>query len=155
MSYYILGTNEKEYKKKTSAEETRCIALLLVTVAVNILLCSLRTEAVHTVFLILNIVTDTVVFSFLFFFINTQIVPRKKLCAVAAGENRGSRLTGIISEIAGMTETVRGFACYEVTVETEMTRKVYAVKEGAVPFELTGEATLVLVDNLIVRAEAQ
>lgn len=155
MSYYILGTNEKEYKKKTSAWEALCIVLLLVTAAFNLLLCFLRTEALHTVFLTANIVTDAATFSFLFFFINTQILPRKKLCAVAARENRGTTLTGVISEISGATEMVCGFACYEVTVESETIRKVFAAKEGAVPFELTGEATLVLVDNLIVRAEAQ
>lgn len=155
MNYYILGVSEREYKKETGRQKGICVAALAAAAAVNLLFCFLRTDELHLLFLILNIVTDTAAAGFVFFLESTQISLRKRLYAVASREKRGTSLRGVITEIEETTEMVYGLECYEVVLETEKRQKVFAAKDGAVPFRLTGHAALVVVDNIIVRAEVE
>lgn len=153
MKYEILGVSKSEYNKKIMARVIICIAVALVAVILNILLTVFRTDSTHTAFLVINIVADTVAFCFIYFFVSTQILFRKKLYKLS-GKTSGL-VVGEIKEISNNTQTVNGLECYEVTVEAEGTRKVFLAKEGAVPSDLNGKVKLVLSDNIVVSAEVQ
>lgn len=155
MSYYILGRSKEEYKKRIDRQKEVCFIIFSMAVLANLILCVLRTDSTHIMFLIINIVLDSIVFSFVFFNVSTWILPMKRLYRLAIREKSGIRISGVISGISDSTEMIYGLECYELTVEEENVRKVFVVKNSAFPFELQETVVLCTVDNIVIRAEAQ
>lgn len=155
MSYYILGISREEYRKSINRQIGICIAVLLSALLLNLLFCLLRTDESHTLFLILNILADGIGFSVIFFLAGTQILPAEKLYALALREKDGVALEGVIRNISGTPETVCGLECLEVTLEEEVIRKVFVVREGEFPCGEGQAVRLTVVDNLVVRAQVR
>lgn len=152
MSYYILGNAKERFREKTIRETAGCIAVCVAVIAVNLLLCLVRTEATHLAFLLINIVTDSAVFGLLFFFAGTRLLPRRKLYALALREPKGVVMAGRIGKQLGPPKIVGGLECVVVPVEEMASRKVFVAVESGVPFDLEGDVVLTLVDNIVVRA---
>ena len=60
MKQTILCISQKDYKNKLNINKIICIAIAVVTIALNVLFCILRNDENHQTMLILNIVVDIV-----------------------------------------------------------------------------------------------
>lgn len=60
MKQTILRISQKDYKNKLNINKIICIAIAVVTVALNVLFCILHNDDNHQTMLILNIVIDIV-----------------------------------------------------------------------------------------------
>lgn len=153
MKYDILGVPQAEYKKGIAVRIIICVAVAFVAVLANILLTVFRTDSTHVAFLIVNILSDVIAFCFIFFFVSTQILFRKKLYKLAV--RSGEKISGEITGISELTETVNGLECYEISLQDTDLKKVFLAKEGAVPYDLNGKVKVTIVDNIVVEAEVQ
>lgn len=151
MKYNLLGMPAAKYKNGITVRIVNCVVVALVAVLLNILLTVFRTEATHVAFLIINIVADIVAFCFIFFFVNTQILFRKKLYKLAV--QSGEKMSGEITGISELTETISGLECFEISLQDVDLKKVFLAKEGAVPYDLNGKVEVTVVDNIVVDAE--
>lgn len=151
MKYELLGVPQSKYKKGITVRIVICAAVAFVAVLLNVLLTVFRTEQTHVAFLSVNILADIIAFCFIFFFVSTQITPRKRLYKLST--QKGTVLKGEAVEISETTQTVNGFECFELTVQSEGVRKVFIVKSSAIPADLIGRVILTVADNIVIEAE--
>lgn len=153
MSYSILGKTENQYKKSITIRKLISVAVCFVAVLLNILLTVFRTDSTHIAFLLINIFADILVFCFVYFFVSTSIVPRIRLYKLACRKDDGKIFKGEITEISENTETVNGFDCNELTLQTDTALKMFLINGSGVPSDLKGKVKVTVVDNIVVTAE--
>lgn len=153
MKYGILGVPLNDYIKGITVRIVISVAVCLVAVLLNILLTVFRTDSTHIAFLLINIIADIIAFCFVYFFVSTSILPRKRLYKLACREKDGKTFKGEITEISENIETVNGFDCYELTFQTDTTLKMFLINGSGVPSDLKGKVKVTVVDNIVVAAE--
>lgn len=146
MTRSVLGQSAHSYKKRLDRRIGLCIAVLVLTVGLNILFTALRTESSHTLMLILNIAADVFCGFLLLFIWDMHILPGLRLYRLFC-RNR-ELLTGTVTKISQNTQRYMDIDCYTVTVDD---RRVFL---PAGTFSLQQEHyTFSLVSNIIVEAE--
>lgn len=130
MTQTILGIDKNFYEKKIKNRKTLCLALLLVTVFLNILFTFLRNDNNHSLMLFLNIFVDTLSGCFIIYFSSFWIFPQKKLLKIFNLEN--SQFYGEVVEISEETETIQSIICYRVVVGVEEQRVLFLPANGAI-----------------------
>lgn len=153
MSYCILGKTENQYKKSITIRKLISVAVCFVAVLLNILLTVFRPDSTHIAFLLINIFADILAFCFVYFFVSTSIVPRIRLYKLACRVKDGKIFKGEITEISENIETVNGFDCNELTLQTDTTLKMFLINGSGVPSDLKGKVKVTVVDNIVVTAE--
>lgn len=146
MKQSVLGQSARSYKKKLHQHIGLCIAGLMLTVGLNILFTSLRTERNHTLMLILNIAADVVCGFLLLYAFQVHLFPALRLYKLFC-RNR-EQLTGKVTGISQTTQRYMDMDCYTVTVND---RRVF-LPAGTMSIQ-PAEYTFFLVSNIIVEAE--
>ena len=152
MTTNILGISVEKYGKKLKLNIITVAIVIVVAVAVNIILCVLRSDATHVVFLALNILVDIAVAWFTIYYICTVISLRKKLLNIAKRIPNGERFTCNIDNISKNTVCVYGLNCFEVVGEN---RHFYVCEKGNIRLEAGQTVALTLVDNIVAEVEGE
>ena len=153
MKNNILGTSVEEYSKKLKKDLIIVTATALIIAAVNIVLCILRSEETHSVFLALNILTDIAAVWFIIFYVSMIITPRKKLLSLAKRIQVGEKVSNRIESVSVNTMRVCGLSCYEVICADN--RRIYVSEKGKIRLDAGTKLTLTLVENIVVEVECE
>ena len=146
MTQSILGQSARSYKKRLNLYIGFCIAGLALTMGLNILFTSLRTDSNHTWMLILNICADVLCGFLLLYAWQMHILPGLRLYRLFC-RNR-EQVSGTVTSISQSTQRYMDLDCYTVTLDD---RRVF-LPVGTMCIE-PAEYTLFLVSNIIVEAE--
>lgn len=143
MKQSVLGMSPHSYQKQIHRHIGICIAVLIFTLGLNILLTALRTDRNHTLMLIGNIAADILCGFFLLY--HTELHIRPKLRIYRLFNRQKEQFTGTITHISQQPVRYMDIDCYTVTADG---RKVFL---PAGTLELKQETyTLFLVSNVIV-----
>ena len=146
MKQTILGMSPALYHQKLRQRIFLCIAVAVVTLALNILFTALRTDRNHNWMLILNIAADILAGLFLLPFITLRILPQKRLLQLTRQTPENLLIT--ITEISPLPQRYMDMNCYPVSGDG---RTLFLPADTMV---LTEQKTyaLSLVSNIIVEA---
>ena len=150
----ILGCDKLKYKKNIHHFFLHIAVVSAAVIALNVLLAVFRTDATHTAFLIINILTDITLLWTMIYFLVAVIIPRKRLLAVyERGEKNGKAQIGTVTHVSEKTTRYQGFTCRALSVETgSIDYELYLIESG---MELKNGTAYKLqtVENLIISAE--
>ena len=151
MKKSILGTSKEEYRRKLNIYIAITVAVIVITVALNVVLTLLRTESTHAAFLAVNIIADIAAVWFTIFFVSNVIVIKKRLFSLAERSAAGETFTAEAESVSANTVRVSFFNCFEVVCTDG--RKFYCAKNGALCVTAGMKATFTLVENILVEVE--
>ena len=146
MTQSVLGRSAHSYKKRLDLHIGLCIAGLVLTIGLNILFTTLRTDSNHTLMLILNIAADVLCGFLLLYAWQMHILPGLRLYRLFC-RNR-ELLSGTVTEISHDTQRYMDIDCHTVTVDG---RRVFLPTDTLCL--LPAKYTFSLVSNIIVEAE--
>ncbi len=150
----VLGADKAKFKKRIVHFFLLIAVVSVAVIVLNVLLAVFRTDATHTAFLIINIVTDIALFWGIIYAVVAVINPKRKLLTIyERGENSGKSITGKVVEISEKPEMFQGFTCRAVTVETDDGNYELYLIEGGIELKAGIGYGLKTVENLIIFAE--
>lgn len=149
----IVGTSVEEYGKKIKKDIIIVTLIAVVAAVVSVVLCVLRTDKTHSIFLALNIVIDIAAAWFIIYFTSMVITPRKKLLSIAKRIPVGEKVTSRIESVSDNTMRVCGLNCFEVIFTDN--RKVYVCENGKIRLNSGSELTFTLVENIVAEVECE
>lgn len=146
MKQTILGKPAQAFQQTLRMRTVVCIALVVLTAAINLVCVLARTETNHTLMLWVNILTDILCGFFVLSFAGFRILPQRRLYALFRKE--GVSVDGTVSRISNSTTRHMDMDCLEVTADS---RRLF-LPAGTITLS-EGEAyTFRIVSNVIVEA---
>lgn len=109
MKTNILGTTPIQHQKMLSFRILLCIATAGMTALINIILVCLRSNATHTLFLMINIALDVASGFFLIYFIQEKILPQRRLYQLFCSNS--THIEGTITDILLEHQCYRKIDC--------------------------------------------
>ena len=146
MKQTILGMPQAAYQQKLRMRSFLCIAVVIGTLALNILFTALRTDSNHKLMLFLNIAADILAGLFLLPFISLRILPQKRLLQLTRQVPETLLIT--IGEISPLPQRYMDMDCYRVSGDG----RALFLPAGTLVLTEQRAYTLSLVSNIIVEA---
>lgn len=150
MKQTILRISQKDYKNKLNINKIICIAIAVVTVALNVLFCILHKDDNHQTMLILNIVIDIVGCWAMVVVVSFFIVPYSQKLKLYNSKKTLCR--GIVTDISSETQNVQGFDCYAVKVGVEQSRILF-LPSASIILQIDQQYCFSVVSNIIIEVE--
>ena len=144
MKQNILGASPYTYRKKLIRQIAVSIAAAVFTLMVNFLLVALRTADNHNLFLVINILSDTVCGWFLLFFLATKFFPRYRLYRLT--QRPSCKISAKVTSIHPETIRYMNLDCRKVTTDEQ----VIFLPDCAIVLKPNQVYTFGLVNNIIV-----
>lgn len=146
MKQTILGMPPALYRQKLQQRRGLCIAVVVGTLALNILFTALRTDSNHNLMLFLNIAADISAGLFLLPFISLRILPQKRLLRLTQQASETLLIT--IDKISPLTQRYMDIDCYPVSGD----KRTLFLPANTLVLTEQNTYTLSLVSNIIVEA---
>lgn len=147
MRQNILGASAPIYRKKLIRHSVICVAVFMLTLALNILLTALRTPENHTLLLTVNILLDIGCGWFLLFFLSTGIIPRVRLLRLMQKEHTKIRAT--LEKIAPEPVRYMNLDCRRITAGGH----IFFLPAGAIKLTEGQQYCFYLTSNTVVEVE--
>jgi hypothetical protein len=149
MKQTLLENSIEESCAVYKEERYAYIGAILVTSALNIFLCHLRTDQNHYWLLTANVLLDVLCGWFLIYHMTEKHLVLKRMIRLQKG-NR-STITAEITGISEHTQRIPGLNCFVVTANG---RRLFLPERGNISLEIGKTYTLDFVDNVIVEARS-
>lgn len=114
MKRSVLGLSPARYRKKLFARFIGCGLLAGLTLGINILLFSLRTDKTHMAFLLINILSDILCGCFLVYVLTAKLAPMLQLYRLSCRPL--SSVSGTVSAIGDRPIRYMDLDCFSVCV---------------------------------------
>lgn len=147
MKQTILGMPLHTCEARLRRRITGCCLLAVLTLGLNLLFTTLRTEENHSWMLLLNILADGLCGSFLVYYVNLHILPQRRFCKLLHRDT--VMLEGTVSRIDPHCQRYMDMDCHCVTVDQ---RRLF-LPANTIKLEENTRYTLFLTSNIIVEAE--
>lgn len=147
MKQNVIGQSPADCKKVIHRQILLCVAVGIVTLALNVVLTALRTEENHTLMLILNIATDSLVGCFLLYYISGPLLRRYRLFQLMLRVK--TPLSGTVEQIRPQPTRHMFIDCLEVMVAGRR----YFLPTNTMQLQPGQAYRLSIVTNFIVEAE--
>lgn len=146
MKQTILGKPAQAFRQTLRMRTVVCIALVVLTTAINLVCVLARTETNHTVMFWVNILTDILCGFFVLSFAGFRILPQRRLYALF--RKKGVSVDGTVSRISNSTTRHMDMDCLEVTADS---RRLF-LPAGTITLSEGETYTFRIVSNVIVEA---
>lgn len=146
MKQTILGKPAQAFRQTLRMRTAVCIALVVLTAAINLVCVLARTETNHTVMLWVNILMDILCGFFVLSFAGFRILPQRRLYALFRKE--GVSADGTVSRISNSATRHMDMDCLEVTADS---RRLF-LPAGTITLSEGETYTFRIVSNVIVEA---
>ena len=146
MKQTILGKPAQAFRQTLRMRTVVCIALVVLTTAINLVCVLARTETNHTVMFWVNILTDILCGFFVLSFAGFRILPQRRLYALF--RKKGVSVDGTVSRISNSTTRHMDMDCLEVTADS---RRLF-LPAGTITLSEGKTYTFRIVSNVIVEA---
>lgn len=146
MKQTILEKPAQAFRQTLRMRTVVCIALVVLTAAINLVCVLAHAETNHTVMLWVNILTDILCGFFVLSFAGFRILPQRRLYALFRKE--GVSVDGTVSRISNSTTRHMDMDCLEVTADS---RRLF-LPAGTITLSEGETYTFRIVSNVIVEA---
>lgn len=144
MKRSVLGNSPARYPKSLRLRFIGCGLLLALTLVGNVLLYSLRTAENHTIFLLINIISDILCGCFLVYAMTARLLPMLQLYRLTCRPR--STVEGMVTAIGSQPMRYMDLDCLSVSVGQ---RQLF-LPSGTLSLNVGSHYVLSVTANLIV-----
>ena len=145
MKQTILGKSCEAAQQEVKRKIVLCVIIALACLAINAVLLAVYTTQLHTLFLVLNVLTDVAGSWIIFAYVSLAIVPQKRLCDLLLQPTE--RLQGTVREISEETQKICNLDCRLVKLND---RTVFLPAEGKISVKEGETLVFYLASNVVV-----
>lgn len=153
MKLSLLKCEPEQLNKKINNRIIICVITSVAVIILNLLLSVFVTSQTKIAFAVLNIVLDILLLWFLYTFISCALIPDKRMLRLMrSAEKHGQKINGNITGISEEVQSVQGYRCRQLKIETVDGERNIFVIVGTALENVQGKVSLTVTSNIVVEA---